>query len=446
MYNKIYEQRLAAPSRDFKLPETKVQEDRVLADIVTYDGDKRDKREFIQHLNRECFSTENTRKAWDVIEDMVSKGTTVDPTTVMGKIPQAVLAAITAAPIASSYIEAMDHCIALSNRARDRQAAELLYKGASACSTGKMSPDDYSILGDKMKDLAASGSGRDYSQTILDAYNQFMCEFEAEVAARADGKQILVPTSIPTLDRVLLGGFRKKALVTLAARPGCGKSALVLQMALTAARAGFNVMFYSVEMSTSEVIRRALLSTGCVKDYQLSPGDRYDIQAAEDAFQKLGDTSRLRITDRLDTLEGIGQDIRSRCKRKECDIAIVDHLHHLQTDPRLDGFGDLSQKVLEFKRIAKECDIPVLLVSQLNRDSEAADRPPILSDLRGCGKIEEVSDVVLMLGTVKEKDDVRMLIRKNRSGKGGDYCIVLATSNHHMTFEEVANNQQVDNE
>lgn len=437
-----------SPSGDYKRLDTLFLEEQALAELIQNPDCISRVRDFIAV---DSFSTDVNKAVWKALDEMDTKGDMIDIMTVFKRVP-AVQKIVMRYPGGVTELATEEHCRALAACVAKRQAGDMLYQAAIACSKGSLDPGALADLADKLRDLDAGSGAKDSSRDFIDFYNDRMDEIEEELAMLAKGKRVQVPTSIPSLDDLLLGGFRKKNLITLAARPGCGKSALLLQMVSAAHRAGFKVAVYSVEMPGEEVVDRILLATGDIKPRQLSATKSFeggearvaaDRKAREDVFLRVQDLQHIPIIDRLNTLDGIEQDIRIRHRQGRCDVAFIDHLHHLQADPGADNeVRDLSNKVLRLKALAKECDIPIVLLCQLNRDPAKGKQPPQMEDLKGCGKIEEVSDVILMLEKGETDGQVAMWVRKNRRGRGGDVCIILDTHNYYTTFTEVIENQQ----
>lgn len=253
-----------------------------------------------------------------------------------------------------------------------------------------------------------------------------------EKLSRQEVKLIGVPSGITQLDRVTLG-FQDSDLILIAARPSMGKTAFSLSVARDAARQGYKVLFFSLEMSRRQLSFRMLvdrftdiseLKTGRDVDW-----DKLNSLATEDY------TNNLFIDDSpsLRTMEI--RSIARKMKRKfGIDMIIVDYLQLVQGDKDLKQngsryFGDISRR---FKSLAKELNIPVIALSQLNRKVEDRGNPfPILSDLRESGELEQDADIVIFLTrfirldkkhwTDKEGDDMRdkayIDVAKNRNGK-----------------------------
>lgn len=238
-----------------------------------------------------------------------------------------------------------------------------------------------------------------------------------------------IPTGYPSLDS-LLAGWQRSDLIIIAARPSMGKTSFALGSALAAAREGYRVGVVSVEMSCRQVGLRlhgmgAPIDVHALKTGLLSPQGWSLLAATAQQFEALP----LWIDDSpVLTVEHIAAKARQLQVRSGLDLLVVDYLQLLQlhdAENRQQGIADASRKL---KLLAKELDIPVLVLSQLSRACESRDgRRPMLSDLRDSGAIEQDADVVLFLyrevvynQNADEKDSAEILVRKHRNGPIGD--------------------------
>ena len=214
--------------------------------------------------------------------------------------------------------------------------------------------------------------------------------------------QILgVPSGFTDLDR-LTAGFQKSDLIILAARPSMGKTALALNIAHNAATAKIPVpvAFFSIEMSKEQLVRRLFASEGRIDASRLRTGR---MQAEEWAKLNMaaGDLldAPIYIIDRatVTSLE-IKAQARRMKSRHGIGLVVVDYLQ-LMRDPRAKSREqEIARIASDLKAMAKELDVPVLALSQLNRDVEKRpNRRPKLSDLRESGALEQDADVVMFI-------------------------------------------------
>src|SRR6478736_4008719 len=232
-------------------------------------------------------------------------------------------------------------------------------------------------------------------------------------------------------------GFQRQEMIVIAARPSMGKTSFALNIAEAAALPNKGdpaaVLVFSLEMSSSQLALRMLCSRSRVNMKLLRDGlvgrDGAEVnalgKAAED-FKKapllIDDSSNLTI-----------MELRAKARRiharKKLGMVIVDYLQLLSgSDPRAPREQQVAEVSRGLKALAKELDLPVLVLSQLNRSSEKENRTPRLSDLRESGSIEQDADVVLMLSRPKDADEkfqtaanaADLIVAKQRNGPVGD--------------------------
>jgi replicative DNA helicase len=285
------------------------------------------------------------------------------------------------------------------------------------------------LLQDAQRDLHQLASSRDErSWCPLADISCETVQYVDQVAKRSTAL-VGIPTGYPSLDS-LLAGWQRSDLIIIAARPSMGKTAFALGSALAAAKEGYHVGVLSIEMSCRQVGLRlhgmgAPIDVHALKSGSLTPQGWSLLAATAQQFEALpfwiDDSPVL-------TVEHIAAKARHLQARSGLDVLVVDYLQLLQlhdAETRQQGIADASRKL---KLLAKELDIPVLVLSQLSRACELRNnRRPMLSDLRDSGAIEQDADVVLFLyreevytPDTEEKGVAEVLIRKHRNGPIGD--------------------------
>lgn len=259
-------------------------------------------------------------------------------------------------------------------------------------------------------------------------------------AERESGIHDQVYTGVSELDR-LSGGLYKGELTVLAGRPSMGKSAVALWMALNAARQGKAVAFFSVEMSKEQIVIRLLsmisgIDANSLRFKGTSASDRLRLEKAQEELDRLPITLEYCGSD---TVEDIRAKAQTLYKQGKLGVLFIDYLNLINivlSKSQLQETTDLAlgNIVRKIKLMAEEMDIPVVLLAQMNRESERRPFPnfPVLSDLRNSGAIEQVADVVIfvyraekygMTHDPKTKEDLRgvgmLLLAKNRNGATG---------------------------
>jgi replicative DNA helicase len=253
-----------------------------------------------------------------------------------------------------------------------------------------------------------------------------------ERAERADNDEAYlgISTGFKDLDE-LLGGFQKSDLVIIAARPSVGKTSLALDMMRHAAMVEKKtVVFFSLEMSQTQIMDRLIGMQSGIPFWEIRTGRLTDkkLMKLADTMGEFGDTN-IYIDDQA------GQhinSIRTKARRLKLehglDIIFVDYLqlmHGSSTESRTLEVSEISQGL---KNIAKELDVPVIALSQLNRAVEQRQgRRPQLSDLRESGSIEQDADVVMFIDReetwnpdTENKGTGDLSIAKHRNGPTGN--------------------------
>ena len=265
----------------------------------------------------------------------------------------------------------------------------------------------------------------------------------------------------------ILGGLHPSNVFVLAARPGVGKSSWAVWAAIKLAEQGFAGVFFSLEMSRSEVVRKVISHYAQVDSMALRSGVLDDDQWNR-TIEALNPTGLLplSIVDKgCNTVTEIRNHLRQLPDQFRPRFIVVDYVQLMSTS-RDDNISqnESRQGALEYimqtlKAIAKEFDLVVIAVSQLSRAVELrADKRPMLSDLRSSGAIEQAGDYVLFLyresqyrrGEDKETDSdgysddgiTEVIVRKNRHGKTGS--VKMHFNMPFNTYADVVSERIVD--
>lgn len=241
------------------------------------------------------------------------------------------------------------------------------------------------------------------------------------------GKPTGIPSGITDLDDLTLG-FQDTDLIIVAARPGVGKSAFVLNVAQHVARLGIPVGIFSLEMSELQLAIRALTAEAGVHGSRLRAGclsDRELVRIGA-AFGTLSDLP-IYIDETFDVSPFL---MRSRARRLKAEhglrLLIVDYTQLVGSDDdrneRQQGNRalELARITRAMKGLAKELRIPLITLSQLSRKGEDEERPPRLSDLRESGALEQDADMVIFIHRPPNvKDMAEFIVGKQRNGEVG---------------------------
>jgi len=249
-----------------------------------------------------------------------------------------------------------------------------------------------------------------------------------------------LPSGFRDLDD-MTGGFQDGNLVMLAARPGMGKTSLALDITRHAVLSGIPVAFFSLEMTKQEIMMRLLSAMSGVGVFQLRtgrfrPADWLLIQQASARLYESElylDSSSFSVTPI--SIRSASRRLASKMARegKKLGLVVVDYLQLMSSkasryESRQSEVADISRSL---KAMAIDLEVPVLALSQLNRQTEEAGRSgrPRLSDLRESGALEQDSDLVMFIyrqafykssTTDDEKSAAKLIVAKHRNGRLGE--------------------------
>ena len=267
-----------------------------------------------------------------------------------------------------------------------------------------------------------------------------------------------VPTGFYELDE-LLGGFQKSDLIVLAARPSMGKTALALTLARNAAiDHKIPVGIFSLEMATMQLIIRMICSEARINAHLVRTGKlpHSDGSKLSKTVHKLTDAPVYVDDSPAQSVLEIRAKARRLKAEKNVGMIIIDYLQLMSGPQRTESRErEISHISRSLKSLAKELNIPVIALSQLNRAVETrTDKRPQLSDLRESGSIEQDADVVIFLNRPEyygiEKDEhgestegvTEVIIGKQRNGPTG--MIKLAFIKEYARFENLATSRQIE--
>ena len=429
---------------DIPFPETFDIERQLLADVVTAPDSMGD---VFPLIHPDFFTTQERRRIWETIADHYNRGRSFDVATLASLIGRPfVEEVLPKASTPATVMSAIEHATVLRTGAAKRRA----YVAATAFlqQTANPAASELDILS-AAENFAAGVEGPSPVQnelTLAEAVEAVRGDVRVLQDSAADGKlPARIPTGFMGLDNAINNGFKPGQLIVLAARPGVGKTSLMLHFAKTAARAGYPVYISTLEMTAPELGEKFIYSTGEVRPVEVAHGTvdwtRFDAAAADLA----GLPILINLFSR--TLEEIVARITQAVKRGACRIAFIDYLGLVQDTNNLGGGAKLYQIIAKItgalKAAAKRLGIPVVLLCQLNREQAREHRSPELYDLRDSGSIEQDADIVLMLEN--EYRDGRLSVtawlRKNRGGRrvggrGGDLGFILEPNETYSAFAE----------
>ena len=321
---------------------------------------------------------------------------------------------------------------------RDTTLRKMILASAQITALAYDAPEDTKEVIDRAEKMLLDVTNRDV-HTNEQSLEDVMADLYEELQAAAEHKDepLGVQTGFPSIDSCLLG-LRPGQMVVIGARPGVGKTSFALNLATNAAFAGASVALFSLEMSKTEIAQRLLAANARIGLQEIRSGNI----RAEQWPQILEATEQLSKLDIVidDTPGTTVTEIRAKARRilrgKKLGVVIVDYLQLIsppsgghRADSRATEVGEMSRGI---KIMAKDLEVPVITLSQLNRTVEnRTGKRPQLSDLRESGSIEQDADIVALLDrSMNEEEAARedrpamgettFIIAKNRSGALAD--------------------------
>jgi replicative DNA helicase len=270
---------------------------------------------------------------------------------------------------------------------------------------------------------------------------------EIEAIGSRGGSLSGVPTGFADLDS-LTNGLHPGQMIVIAARPAMGKSALALDVCRAASvKAGLTSVLFSLEMSRNEITMRLLSAEARVPLQAMRTG-----QLGEDDWTRLA----RRMSEVVDAPLFIDDspnmsmmEIRSKCRRlkqrNDLRLVVIDYLQLMSSPKRVENRQqEVSELSRSLKLLAKELNVPVVALAQLNRGPEMrTDKRPLLADLRESGSIEQDADVVILLHRedAYERESPRageadLIVAKHRNGP--TTTVTVAFQGHYSRFVDMA--------
>lgn len=245
-----------------------------------------------------------------------------------------------------------------------------------------------------------------------------------------------LPTGLDGLDYLLVG-LQPGEVTIVAARPSVGKTTLGMAFCCNAARRRKPTLFVSLETPSVKLTERAMCAIGGVSSQAVRQGSMTDEEKAK--FLAAGEVLReapLVISDGFNqTVARVASRARRMKRREGLELLAVDYLQLVEPEdrrqPRHEQVAGVSRRL---KLLARELNVPVVVMAQLNRESEKrSGEKPKMSDLRESGSIEADADVVLLLHReTRDSPDLQVQVAKNRNGPTGD-----VTLRHHKSTGRV---------
>lgn len=373
-------------------------------------------------LSRSDFSNDAARAVYEAAVSLVDSGKTVDPTMILAHASER------GTPIEDAYAtEIMQLYCTTANVAA---TAELVHNAAikrAAAAIGLALADDGDALEAVAKLQELIKSQNSMSQTPLEAAHAFM-DYLDDVAMGE--VKPFVSSGFSVIDKQLEGGFVQSGLITIAARPGTGKTTAALNLAERVAEQEETVLYISLEMDFRQLwARRTAAYSG------LSYSKVYRAALTDAEWRRLNNaTAKLSqrpfyIHDKPCTIEDIERIVRGT---ENPALVVIDHIGLIRNPGGRSRYEQMTDVSHRLKQLALSTGIPILALCQLNRQSEGREsKIPTIADLRDTGAIEEDSDVVMLLHRPAmyatgddapqpwENHELQLIVGKNRHGMQG---------------------------
>ena len=405
--------------------------------LATCFFDRADAEDIAGRCRPEYFTTDRTRRTFEAIRRLVDAGKPIDATLLFSELrtacnldPEADAVFISRLMDLTPITGDIEHHAKLvSDAFRRRQ----IIRAANDATTAALMPNRETEktllkLQTDIFNLDADGGAADPVRPFSELVDE---AGETIEGIKTRGVKPGIRSNLFDVDRVL-NGFQPSGLYILAARPGMGKTALALRFALNAAKSGNPVAFMSLEMSKEALTLRAICAESCLPFNRVFSGDLDNEKDWARFVDAQGHIWSLPLF--IDDTGALHyQEIARRLRRLKrlhgIKFAVVDYLqlaHGDKGDGRTVEVGTISHGL---KAIAKELDIPILALCQLNRQCEQrTNKRPVLSDIRESGDIENDADAVMSLYNDKyynEKSEAKpeLIVLKQRNGKIGAFCL-----------------------
>ena len=383
----------------------------------------------IERLRGAEFYVKQNRDIFETIYAMFSYGQTIDPVTVLDQMK-----------VRGVYTDASTEYIAELMRITPTAANVLEY---ATIVRDRALLRNLATAADEINNLVYEGSGE--AENILEAAESKIYAlrqgrniggllpistvvqnvYESISEAASSGKTIPgLSTGLKDLDKFILG-LNKGELILIAARPAMGKTSIALNIAMDVAKnSDKTVAVFSLEMSREQLVSRLLAREASVPSQNMLTG-----QLSPDEWRRLASAAQMvSATDmRIDDNSMLTvADMNAQCRRlSNLGLVVIDYLQLMQSAGGKSSYNENRQQAVSdisrmLKIMAKELNVPVICLSQLNRAAVGrSDKRPMLNDLRDSGAIEQDADVVIGLQESSDPYLAEAIVLKNRKGQTG---------------------------
>ncbi len=407
-------------------------------------------------LSAQDFYSSRHQDIFAAMRDIYNTGGAVDTVTILAALQRAgTLEALGGAPYITelsvyvpSAANAAHYLRIVSERSVLRQLMEAGSRIAAEAASGDKPLE--TILDDAERAVFNISMKKSQETMIHIRETVIACYDRLGELMKHPGQLTGVPTGFIDLDK-MTSGLQGGDLVILAARPSMGKTAFALNIAQNAAtRARRTVCIFSLEMPREQLVQRMLCAESGVNVQAMRTGDITDDQLLRIA-QSLDPVSGANIY--IDDTPGCSvAEVRSKCRRLKSkaglDMVVIDYLQQMDMgSSQQNQTLRVAETTRALKILARELNVPILLLSQLSRAPEQrSDHKPVMSDLRDSGGIEQDADLIMLLYRASfydenaEDNTTEVILAKHRNGPTG--IVRLAWLSESTRFTDITNRQE----
>ena len=361
-------------------------------------------------LNKDMFHDIRHATLYEAIQSLITSNKPCDIVSVMNEIRS--MGKIEEVPphfIAETSnhgydsFHAVEHALMIKQKYLQRKAIELSHVLL------QQAYDDTEDIGDvlfnagkSLEQMQQDLIGKNDAQSFKDIAKAALKNIEHKMGLYASGQQTGITTGLQDLNSVT-SGWHGGELIVLAARPAMGKTGVSLHFAKSAAKQGIPVVIFSLEMDSISLFERFIASESNVHPSKLKSGNinHEELQAIDRSTGGILYNLPITINDNAAiSMSYIRSICRLHYRQGKCGLVIIDYLQLIteSSNGNRNREQEISRMSREAKIIAKELSVPVILLSQLNREvDKRPDKKPILADLRESGAIEQDADMVMFV-------------------------------------------------
>lgn len=383
----------------------------------------------LDEVHVDLFTRQDHRRIWREIEETRRRGEAIEfrgiGERLLGQVdPLEFVCIVESVPSGAAFPARLRASVDLHCRRLlvDGALKLLQQAGDRAVRTEDLERDSAAVLSRVRGQLARRAPER-----VGEVFRRVIADLEARGGGSDTGP---LPAGVADVDAILDGGFRPGTLAILAARPSIGKTSLALHVARSVALRGMATLFVTLEMSADELAAKYLAIASDLTIHALrggAPLASADFAELRAAAASEAEVPLLLAEPHRSSMGCILATIREAVTRRGVRFVALDYLQLVEADGRYaNRYEQVTAITRDLKQLARELEIPLLVLAQLNRAAEArSDHRPQLGDLRDSGSIEQDADVVLLLhwpwkhDSGKARDHVDLIVAKNRLGATG---------------------------